>query len=192
MYKELYPVRSTAVSANETVPPTAASAGREDSEALRRRKESTVSCCSRRLLAQLVVDQRQQPAGRVRIGLTQGVHEMGDVTHQPQMIPGRGTVRQQMTSEGDLVREKSTPGSQARDHRTTSRRGMDAVIIAKRPGTGQELPLRLRSTGRSLSNLARRRPNASGSATLAGAPIRPLVERASALPPCVACDFKMR
>jgi hypothetical protein len=30
-------------------------------------------------LAQLVVDQRQQPAGRVRVALTQGAQEPGDV-----------------------------------------------------------------------------------------------------------------
>jgi hypothetical protein len=43
----------------------------------------------------------------VRIALLQGVQELGYfVAHQPQMIPGRGTARQQMTAEGDLVTEK--------------------------------------------------------------------------------------
>jgi hypothetical protein len=38
-----------------------------------------------RQLAQLVVDQRQQPAGRVRVALTQGTQQLGGL--QPRSEP---------------------------------------------------------------------------------------------------------
>jgi hypothetical protein len=44
-------------------------------------------------LAESDVDQRQQPAGRVRVALTQGIQELGHLIHQPQMILGPGKAR---------------------------------------------------------------------------------------------------
>ena len=46
--------------------------------------------------AQLVVDQRQQPAGRVRIALTQGAQELRHLAHQAQIITAGKKARQQV------------------------------------------------------------------------------------------------
>ena len=53
----------------------------------------------RRELAQLVVHQRQQPAGRVRVALLEGSQQRGDIGHQPQIIPVGRRARQQADAE---------------------------------------------------------------------------------------------
>jgi hypothetical protein len=74
----------------------------------------------------------------VRVALTQGGQELGDITaHQPQMITGRGTARQQTTTEGDLVRENgSTRKSSTRssdDEPTRDRRRHQREMARYRP-----------------------------------------------------------
>ncbi len=40
-------------------------------------------------LAQLVIDEREQSCGRVPVARLKCIQQLGDVIHQPQMIPGR-------------------------------------------------------------------------------------------------------
>src|SRR6516165_4053135 len=74
----------------------------------------------RRQVAQLLVDQRQQPAGPVRIALTQGAQELGHVFHHPEMISAPGRSRQQVATReehGDMgaVMELTSPAGRQAD-----------------------------------------------------------------------------